>query len=249
MRARLQDNTLVDKKVLYKASPNSTSRDHYGSRIEFDDDGYLFFSFGDNYNHEVKPQDIRKDGGKIYRLYDDGGLPDDNPFYRQPGSRPAIYSYGHRNPQGMARHPETGQIWIHEHGPQGGDEINIIRPGRNYGWPIISYGIDYDGSIIAEGTHREGMEQPEWQWTPSIAPSGMVFVTSDRYPELKGHMLVGSLKFAYVSLCELGEDEVNCAQKVFENIGRVRNVRQGPDGYIYVAVDAAGIFRILPLGQ
>jgi glucose/arabinose dehydrogenase len=248
MRARLEGTTLVDQQVLYKASPNSTSRDHYGSRIEFDKNGFLFFSFGDNYNHRGNPQDIAKDGGKIYRLYDNGDLPEDNPFYRQPGARPAVYSYGHRNPQGMAQHPETGQIWVHEHGPQGGDEINIIRAGRNYGWPIISYGIDYDGTKIAEGTHREGMEQPVWQWTPSIAPSGMAFVSGDRYPALKGHLLVGSLKFAYVSLCEIDGENVTCDKTVFENIGRVRNVRQGPDDYIYVAVDGAGIFRILPRG-
>lgn len=246
MRARLDGGSLVEQQVLYKATPNTTSRDHFGSRIEFDNKGFLYFSIGDNYKHKVNPQDITKDGGKIYRLYDDGEVPEDNPFYRQPGAKAAVYSYGHRNPQGMARHPETGRIWIHEHGPMGGDEINIIRAGRNYGWPVISYGVDYDGSAIAEGTRREGMEQPVWQWTPSIAPSGMAFVTSDRYPELKGRLLVGSLKFANVSLCELDGEKASCEETVFENIGRVRNVRQGPDGFIYVAVEGVGILRILP---
>ncbi len=246
MRAKLDGNRLIDQQVLYKAVPNTDSRDHFGSRIEFDGDGYLYFSIGDRYNREINPQDISKDGGKVYRLYDDGEIPEDNPFYRQPGSKAAIYSFGHRNPQGMAQHPETGRIWTHEHGPKGGDEINIIRAGRNYGWPVISYGVDYDDTIIAKGTHREGMQQPAWQWTPSIAPSGMVFVTSDRYPELKGKLLVGALKFSYVSVCDLSDDEVSCEQTVFENIGRVRNVKQGPDGYIYVATDGAGIFRIVP---
>lgn len=244
MRAKIDGDRLTGQQVLYKAVPNTGSRDHFGSRIEFDDDGYLYFSIGDRYDRDVNPQDIGKDGGKIYRLYDDGQIPEDNPFYRQVGSKAAVYSYGHRNPQGMAKHPETGQIWTHEHGPKGGDEINIIRAGRNYGWPIISYGIDYDDTIIAEGTHREGMEQPAWQWTPSIAPSGMAFVTSDRYPGLQGKLLVGSLKFSNVSVCDPG-GEVTCHQTVFDGIGRVRNIKQGPDGYLYIATDGAGIFRIV----
>jgi len=245
MRARLGGSGLIDQQVLYHATPNTTSRDHFGSRIEFDD-GYLYFSIGDRYNRDVNPQDPAKDGGKIYRLHDDGRVPTDNPFVNKPGALGAVYSYGHRNPQGMARHPDTGRIWTHEHGPMGGDEINIIAAGRNYGWPIISYGIDYDGTVIAEGTHRAGMEQPVHQWTPSIAPSGMAFVTSNRYPELKGGLLVGSLKFANVELLILDGNTVVSNRPVFENIGRVRNVRQGPDGYIYVATDGMGIFRILP---
>jgi len=238
MRARLKGNSLVDSEVLYKASPNEKGGRHYGSRIEFDDAGYLYFSIGERGNRDENPQDLTRDGGKIYRLHDDGRIPADNPFVDK--AKPAIYSWGHRNPQGMARHPDTGQIWIHEHGPRGGDEVNIIKAGANYGWPILSYGINYSGTSFAEGTTREGFESPIWNWVPSIAPSGMTFVTSDRYPQWKGKLLVGSLKFAYVVLCNVADNNITSTQILFEKIGRVRNIRQGPDGYLYVATEGGG---------
>jgi glucose/arabinose dehydrogenase len=194
----------------------------------------------------VNPQDIKIDGGKIYRLHDDGRIPADNPFVGQLGAKEAIFSYGHRNPQGLTKHPLTGLIWSHEHGPQGGDEINIIKKGANYGWPIITYGINYDGKIISEINEKEGMEQPLHYWLPSIAPCGMTFVTGDRYPDWKGHLLVGSLKFKYLELLKIKGDKVISRQKIAQDIGRLRNVIQGSDGYIYIAVEQKGIFRIIP---
>ncbi|MDZ7716357.1 MAG: PQQ-dependent sugar dehydrogenase [Balneolaceae bacterium] len=246
MRARLENNALVDKEVLYKAEPNSNRGQHFGGRIEFDKEGYLYFSVGDRGNRDVNPQDITRDNGKVYRLHDDGSIPEDNPFVGKEGLD-AIYSYGHRNPQGMDMHPETGQIWTHEHGPRGGDEINIIEKGKNYGWPVISFGINYSGTEFAEDTAKAGMEQPEWYWDPSIAPSGMTFVTSDKYPEWQGDLLVGSLKFNYVVWCKVKDNNKVTGEKIiFEEIGRVRNIRQGPDGYIYVATEGNGIVRIVP---
>ncbi|MDF0706302.1 PQQ-dependent sugar dehydrogenase [Flagellimonas okinawensis] len=246
MRAKLKNNQLVNIEELYKASPNSTRGQHFGSRIEFDSDGYLFFSIGERGNRDVNPQDITRDGGKIYRLHDDGGIPKDNPFADKRGARKAIWSYGHRNPQGLALHPTTGVLWEHEHGPRGGDEINIIQKGKNYGWPIITYGINYSGTEITDETSRPGMEQPIYQWTPSIAPSGMTFVTSDKYPKWKGSLLVGSLAFQYLERLELKDNKVIYREKLLDRMGRVRNVRQAPDGYIYISVEGKGIYRLVP---
>jgi glucose/arabinose dehydrogenase len=246
MRAKLKDNKLVDKKVLYKATPNTKSGTHFGSRIEFDKNGYLYFSIGDRYERDINPQDITKDGGKIYRINSDGTIPSDNPFYNTPNAKKATFSYGHRNPQGMVLNPETGKIWVHEHGPQGGDEINIIQSGKNYGWPKASFGVNYGGSIFTDKTSIPGMIDPIHHWTPSIAPSGMTFVTSDKYPEWKGNLLVGSLKFQYLNRCVLKNGKVIEEEKLLEDIGRVRCVRQAPDGYIYVAVQNKGIVRLTP---
>lgn len=247
MRAKLQGNSLVNQEVLYKGEENSTRGQHYGSRIAFDREGYLYFSIGERGAHFENAQQLDRDGGKIYRLFDDGRIPPDNPFVNTPGAKPAVYSHGHRNPQGLAMHPVTGQIWEHEHGPMGGDEINIILPGRNYGWPIIGYGVNYNGQPLAVATSRDGMEQPVFYWDPSIAPSGMAFITSDNYgPELKYHLLVGSLKFNYMVHLVLDGNTVVAHENVFPGIGRVRNIKQGPDGYIYVATEGNGILRILP---
>jgi glucose/arabinose dehydrogenase len=246
MRAKLNENTLVEKAVLYKASPNTKKGQHFGSRIEFDNEGYLYFSIGERGERDVNPQDITRDCGKIYRLHDDGAIPLDNPFVNTPNAKTAIYSYGHRNPQGMIKHPETGAIWIHEHGPKGGDEINIIGKGNNYGWPIISYGINYSGTSFTDITEKEGMEQPLFYWVPSIAPSGMTFVTSDKYPDWKGDLLVGSLKFQYLERLVLENNTITKREKLFEEIGRVRNVLEAPDGYIYLAVEGKGIVKIIP---
>ena len=245
MRAKIKDNALVDIQQLYKAGPNTKKGQHFGSRIEFDNDGYLYFSIGERGERDVNPQDITLDCGKIYRLYDDGRIPEDNPFVNEPNAKKAIYSYGHRNPQGMAKHPETGAIWIHEHGPQGGDEINIIEKGKNFGWPVISYGINYNGTPFTDITEKEGMEQPLFYWVPSIAPSGMTFVTSNNYPDWKDNLLVGSLKFQYLERLVIENNKVTKREKLFENIGRVRNVRQAPDGFIYVAVEGTGIVKII----
>ncbi len=247
MRAKLQGNALVEQQVLYKGEENSPRGQHYGGRIVFDREGYVYFSIGERGAHFENAQQLDRDGGKIYRLHDDGRVPADNPFVGTPGAKTSVYSHGHRNPQGLTLHPVTGQVWEHEHGPMGGDEINIIQAGKNYGWPIIGYGVNYDGKPLAVATSREGMEQPVFYWDPSIAPSGMAFITSDNYgPELKNHLLVGSLKFNYMVHLVLEGNAIVAHETVFPGIGRVRNIKQGPDGYIYVATEGNGILRILP---
>lgn len=246
MRAKISGNSLTNKELLYKGSPNTTKGQHFGSRLEFDDDGYLYFSIGDRGARDVNPQDVTRDGGKIYRIHDDGRIPSDNPFIDVENAKTAAYTYGNRNPQGMLKHYETGKIWIHEHGPRGGDEINIIEKGKNYGWPVITYGINYSGTPITDETHMDGMEQPIHYWVPSIAPSGMAFVTSDKYKGWKGSLLVGSLSFQYLERLEISGNTVTKREKLMEKTGRVRNVRQGPDGYIYVAVEGEGILRLMP---
>lgn len=246
MRAKLDRNQLVDRQLLYKGEENTTKGQHFGSRLAFDNDGFLYFSIGDRGNRDGNPQDITRDGGKIYRLNDDGSVPEDNPFVGESNAKTAIYSYGHRNPQGMFKHPETGEIWTHEHGPQGGDEINIIGKGLNYGWPKISYGINYSGTSFTDDTALPGMEQPLFFWVPSIAPSGFAIVSSDKYPQWKGNLLVGSLKFQYLERLVLENGEVRKREKLFEGLGRVRSVRQAPDGYIYVGIENLGIVKIVP---
>jgi glucose/arabinose dehydrogenase len=246
IRAKLNGNKLTNVEHLYKASPNSKRGQHFGSRIEFDNDGFLYFSVGDRGNRDENPQDVTRDCGKIYRLNADGSIPEDNPFVETPNAKTAIFSYGHRNPQGMVKHPESGKIWVHEHGPRGGDEINIIGKGKNFGWPKISYGINYSGTTFTDDTALPGMEQPLFYWVPSIAPSGMTFVTSDIYPDWKGNLLVGSLKFEYIERLVLKNNKVMKREKLLEGMGRVRNVRQGPDGYIYASLEGVGIVKIVP---
>lgn len=246
MRAKLDNITLTNKELLYKATPNTTKGQHFGSRIVFDGEGYLYFTIGERGDRDVNPQDITRDGGKVYRLNDDGTIPADNPFLNDPNAKKAIYSYGHRNPQGMVIHPETGEVWVHEHGPKGGDEINIIKKGANYGWPIISYGVNYNGTKFTDLTEKEGMEQPIHYWDPSIAPSGMAFITSDVYPDWKGDLMVGSLKFNYMDKVVLKDEKVIKEERFLDGLGRVRTINQGPDGYIYVGIENLGIVKLLP---
>ncbi len=246
MRAKLKDNALVEKELLYKAIPNTTKGQHFGSRIEFDNEGFLYFSVGERGEMDIYPQDLAIDGGKIYRLHDDGSVPEDNPFVNKEDAIKAISSYGPRYPEGVVKHPETGEIWDHEHGPRGGDEINIIKKGANYGWPVITYGINYSGTPITDKTEMEGMEQPIYYWLPSIAPSGVTFVTSDFYPDWKGNLLVGSLAFQYLERLELESEKVVYREKLLADMGRVRDVRQAPDGYIYVAIEGKGIYKLVP---
>ena len=246
IRGELNENRLESVEVLYKASPNVPEGQHFGSRIAFDGKGHVLFSIGDRFHRDEFPQDLEVDGKKIYRLNEDGSIPKDNPFYNSIKAKKAIYSYGHRNPQGLTIHPETGLIWAHEHGPRGGDELNIIEPGLNYGWPIITYGINYNGTIITEQTQREGLEQPKYYWVPSIAPCGMSFITGNRYPRWRNQLLVGSLKFAYIEMLEFEGNKVIGRQKIAENIGRVRNVKMGPDDMIYVGIEGEGVVRLTP---
>lgn len=246
MRAQIKDNQLINKELLYKASPNTPVGYHFGSRIVFDKEGYLYFTIGDRGEEDINPQDLTRDGGKVYRLFDDGRIPENNPFYNTPNAKKAIYTYGNRNPQGMKIHPETGEIWSHEHGPKGGDEINIIKAGENYGWPKVSYGVNYVGTKISDYTTLPGIEPPIHYWVPSIAPSGMAYISSNVYPEWKGNLLVGSLKFQYVSRCVLDGKKVIKEEKILEGLGRVRSLEQGPDGYIYVGIENLGIVKLLP---
>jgi len=248
MRARLNGNMLVDKEKIFDGMPDSRRGHHWGCKLEFDQQGYLWFGIGDRGNRDENPQTLANDCGKMHRIHDDGTIPEDNPFVNTAGARPSIYSYGHRNPQGNAMHPVTGQIWETEHGPKGGDELNLIEAGKNYGWPVISYGINYNGTRFTDLTEKEGMEQPVIQWTPSIAPCGMTFVDSDRYPGWENDILIGSLRFKYLERVQLTGNEVTEQERLLENIGRVRNVRISPDGFIYVAVETPGIImRLLPV--
>ncbi len=247
---KLRGNKLVDGEMIFEAFPYSTTRRHYGSRLEFDNNGYLFITIGDRGARDVNPQNLSLFPGKVHRLYDDGRIPEDNPFVDEPDAIKSIYSYGHRNQQGMIKHPVTGEIWTHEHGPKGGDEINIVEKGLNYGWPVISYGVNYSGTKFTDLTAKEGMEQPLHYWTPSIAPSGMDFVRGSLYPGWEGNLLVGSLRFEFVKLCKIEGTKLLSEETLMEDIGRVRNIKQGPDGYIYVGVEDPGvIYKIIPLSE
>lgn len=246
-RGRLADDgsALEDFTVLYEAGPKTKKGQHFGSRMAWGaEDGHLYFTIGDRGNRDVNPQDSTRDCGKVYRIAADGSIPADNPLYNAPKAKKAIYSFGHRNPQSLTVHPETGAIWETEHGPRGGDEINIIEPGKNYGWPVISYGINYNGTQFTQEVAKAGMEAPLHYWVPSIAPSGMAFITGDRYPGWKGDLVVGSLKYMRLQHVQLDGKTVIGEQKLINNLGRVRDVRMGPDDYIYASVEGEGIVRL-----
>ncbi|MCX2739919.1 PQQ-dependent sugar dehydrogenase [Pontibacter anaerobius] len=248
MRAKLEGNKLTNQQVIFEALPYSRTRHHYGSRLEFGRDGYIYLSVGDRGNHDENPQSLERGPGKVHRIKDDGSTPADNPFVNQAGAVASTYSYGHRNIQGMVLHPQTGEIWTHEHGPRGGDEVNVLEKGKNYGWPVISYGINYNGTVLTELTKKEGMEQPLHYWVPSIGPSGMAFVTGDRYKGWEGDLMVGSLRFQFLSRLMMDGNKILGEEKLLKNIGRVRDVKMSPDGYLYVAVESPGlIYRLVPV--
>ena len=256
-RANYINYNLTDLKLLYKASPNSNKGQHYGSKILIDST-HIYFSIGDRGNRDVNPQDITRDGGKIYRINLDGSIPSDNPFSDIKNAKKAIWSYGHRNPQGIIFGPKENKLWINEHGPRGGDEINIIEKfekedslknpieTRNYGWPLASYGINYSGTKFTDQTSLDGTVQPIYYWIPSIAPSGFVMLKSNIYPKWKGSLFVGSLSFEYLERLQLDGEKVIKREKILDNIGRVRNIIEGPDGFLYVSVENKGIFKIIP---
>jgi len=249
IRARLENHALVDKELVFKASPNIQTAHHYGGRIEFDREGYLYLSVGERGKRELA-QDLDNYHGKVLRMHDDGSVPEDNPFVDNKNAMPEIWSYGHRNQQGMSLEPSTGLLWEHEHGPRGGDEVNIIQKGVNYGWPAITYGINYNGTIITKDTVKAGMEQPVIFWRPSIAPCGMDFVESDMYEPWQGNILVGSLKFRYLKRLEVQGKAITHQETLLENIGRVRAIEQAPDGYVYVAIEGPGmIVRLVPVNS
>jgi len=250
-RARLADYQLRDLQVIFRLEKKSQTAHHFGSRLAFDRSGYLYISIGDR-GHRPRAQLLDDHAGSIIRIHADGRIPTDNPFVSQTQTKPEIFSYGHRNPQGMALHPETGVVWIHEHGPQGGDELNIVRKGRNYGWPVITYGVNYvSGTSIGEGHGKPGMEQPDYYWIPSIAPSGMSFYTGDKFPQWNGNLFIGSLKFRLLVRLVLDGNRVIQEQRLLrDKLGRIRDVRTGPDGYIYLLTDSPNgqLVRLEPAG-
>jgi len=248
-RARLDGNRLKNLQVIFSMNIKSGGGRHFGSRLAFDRNHYLYITVGERGERD-RAQDLSDHAGSVIRLHDDGRIPKDNPFVNKANARPEIYSYGHRNPQGIALHPETGEVWLHEHGPQGGDEINLITSGRNYGWPVITYGKNYvTGTKIGEGTHKPGMEQPLYQWTPSIAPSGIAFYRGNAFKDWQGDLFIGALKFQLLVRLELNGSKVVKEERLLERqLGRIRDVRNGPDGFIYLLTDAdeGAIVRLVP---
>ncbi|MEM9648726.1 MAG: PQQ-dependent sugar dehydrogenase [Bacteroidota bacterium] len=247
-RARLSGDSLVDVQHIFTAFPFYRSPSHYGSRMALKN-GHLYFTMGDRYDLMDSAQTLGNHLGKVMRILEDGRTPRDNPFIGRPGAKAELWSYGHRNPQGLTLHPETGQLWIHEHGPKGGDELNLVKPGLNYGWPIICHGIDYDDTPIGEGiTHQEGLEQPVYFYTPSIAPSSMEFYTGDKFKVWKGNLFIGAMALTHLNRLELENGRVVHEERILQNFGkRIRVVRQGPDGLIYIGVDGGAIYRLEPI--
>jgi aldose sugar dehydrogenase len=247
VRTKLEGNKFVNQEELFSAQPFSTSGAHFGNRIVFDGKGYMFLSSGERGTKE-NAQNLGNHLGKIIRLHDDGKVPADNPFVSTAGAKPEIWSYGHRNPQGLVYDMASGNLYNVEHGPRGGDELNLVQKGRNYGWPVITYGIDYDGKPISDIQQKEGMEQPLRYWVPSIAPCGMTMVTSDKFPNWKNNFLVGALAHTHVARVELKDGKYVTEEKLLDKIGRVRAVAQSPDGYIYVVTEGPGmVVKLIPV--
>ena len=251
-RGRLVDGGLADTEVIFQSNGLSSTGQHFGSRLVFDNEGYLYVTHGDRGQRDLA-QDLANHAGSLIRLHDDGRIPDDNPFVGQEGAMPEIFSYGHRNAQGIALHPETGVIWQHEHGPRGGDELNIIEAGVNYGWPKVTQGVEYaTGMSIGLDEAPEGIASPVHVWTPSIAPSGMAFYDGDAFPEWQGNILVGALAYQLLARLELDGNQVVHEERLLEgNLGRIRDVRVGPDGLVYLLTDASdgGIYRLSPIDE
>lgn len=236
-KAVLNGNALENVETIFSAFPRVDNGFHFGCRLAFDNAGYLFVTLGDRYKYMKEAQNTDNHHGKIVRILPNGDVPSDNPFVD--GAAPEIFSYGHRNVQGLTVHPTSGDVWAMEHGPKGGDEVNLLEKGANYGWPVITYGVDYSGDIISDLTHKEGMEQPVIQWTPSIAPSGMTFYNGELFKDWQGDLLVGALKFTHLRRIDM---QGNTPGEEFEYLRdrkeRVRDVEVGPDGAIYLLTDS-----------
>lgn len=252
VRGKLRGNEFVESETIFDPPAEDYTRGgvHFGCRIAFDGQGYMFFSIGDRGSTPGPgnlAQNLGHVAGKIHRLHDDGRVPEDNPFVKTPGARPSIWSYGNRNVQGLSFQPETGKLWASEHGPRGGDELNIIEKGKNYGWPVISYGINYDGSEFAEGTHKPGMEQPVTHWTPSLALCGMDFYRGEKFPQWKGNLFMSTLAGQRLVRLEIKDGKIVQQEYLLQGTGRMRDVRSFNDGFIYVIYDVPGkIVRLVP---
>ncbi len=246
VRGKLRDGALVDQQTIFQAKPEHyvQGRVHWGGRIAFDREGYLFFTIGERGQRD-HAQDLTLPNGKVHRLHDDGRVPTDNPFVRTAGAVPSIWSYGHRNPQGLAFDPRNGDLYDLEHGPRGGDELNFVEKGKNYGWPVITHGMEYSGAPITDLTHKEGMEQPITYWVPSLGVCGMNFYTGNLFPKWKNHIFMTSLAGQDLRRLEIQEGKVVAQETLFKNIGRVRHVVTGPDGALYVMLPTR-VGRIAP---
>ena len=246
-RFKLNGNTASEFQDLLVTTPAWNGGTHYGSRIVFDNQGFLYFSNGERGSQD-NAQNLSNSHGKIHRIKDDGSIPTDNPFVNTPNAVKSIWTYGNRNPQGMITDKVNNRIWEVEHGPLGGDELNLIEKGKNYGWPVITYGMNYNGTPITNITQKEGMEQPKHYWVPSIATCGMMMVTSDKYPEWKGNFLVAALAKQHIARVEMNGTNFSKEEKLLENIGRVRQVSESPDGYIYAITEGTGLLvKLIPV--
>jgi aldose sugar dehydrogenase len=248
-RGRLGDSGLEDVRVIYQQQPKLKGANHFGSRLVFARDGSLFVTQGERFDYSDQAQDLASGLGKLVRIHPDGSVPRDNPFIGRAGARPEIWSYGHRNVQSAAPHPQTGELWIVEHGARGGDELNRPEAGKNYGWPVISYGVHYSGAKIGEGTAKPGMEQPIYYWDPVIAPSGMAFYTGEAFPGWQGSLFIGSLRPGLLVRLTLEDGRVAREERYLNDVReRIRDVRQGPDGLLYLLTDSRDgrLLRVMP---
>jgi glucose/arabinose dehydrogenase len=247
IRGKLRDNTLVNQETIFQADPDHYIKAggvHFGGRIAFDRQGFLYFSIGERGQRD-HAQSTGRPNGKVHRLHDDGRLPADNPFANDPKAVRSVWSYGHRNPQGLAFHPVTGDLYDVEHGPRGGDELNLVEKAKNYGWPVITYGMEYNGTAVTDITAKAGMEQPVTYWVPSIAPCGMNFYAGDAFPKWKNHLFVATLAAQELRRIEIKDRKVVAQETLFKNLGRIRHVIGGPDGAVYVLLPER-IARLAP---
>jgi glucose/arabinose dehydrogenase len=237
-RGKLDGYRMSEVQVLFSMEPKTRAGHHFGGRIVFDPKGFVYLTLGDR-GDMPRAQKLDDHAGSVIRLHDDGRVPKDNPYVGRAGAKPEKFTLGNRNMQGAALHPQTGELWTHEHGPQGGDEVNVMRAGRNYGWPVISFGVNYGiGTKIGEGNSKPGMEQPLHVWVPSIAPSGMAFYTGDKFPNWKGNILIGALRDEMLVRLEINGEKVVREERLIKGqIGRIRDVRVGPDGFVYLVTD------------
>jgi glucose/arabinose dehydrogenase len=249
-RGKLQGHQMTEVQVLFSMEPKSRSGQHFGGRIVFDPSGMLYLTLGDR-GDKARAQQLDDHAGSVIRLHDDGRVPLDNPFALKNNAKPEKWTLGNRNIQGAAIHPQTGALWTHEHGPQGGDEVNVVRAGRNYGWPVITHGVNYGlGSTIGEGQAKAGLEQPLYVWVPSIAPSGMAFVNGDKFPRWTGNLLLGALRDQSLVRLELDGEKVIREERMLKGqLGRIRDVRMGPDGLVYLLTDSTqgALIRLEPM--